>query len=84
MISKLIAAFSSSKKRLQKQMFLQPFQRDKKLLRSFLTRWETLKKECRFRRSVLVGVHRYGREQIGGKQKILIKNPHDDADFFLI
>ena len=49
------------------------FQRVKKLLRRFLTRWETLKKECRFRRSVLVGVHRYGREQISGKQKILFK-----------
>ncbi len=48
-----------------------------------LTRWETLKKECRFRRSVLVGVHRYGRERIDGKQK----NPNKTAlpcGFFLI
>ncbi|MBQ7095812.1 MAG: hypothetical protein IJN80_05135, partial [Clostridia bacterium] len=37
---------------------------------------------CKMKRLPLGLTH--GREQIGGKQKILIKNPHDDADFFLI
>ncbi len=54
------------------------FQRVKEFYFLSLTRWGTIKKECRFRRSVLVGVHRYGRERIGGKQKILIK-PHFHA-----
>ncbi|MBQ7095770.1 MAG: hypothetical protein IJN80_04925 [Clostridia bacterium] len=48
------------------------FQRVKKLLRRFLTRWETLKKECRFRQNNPKSYIDTSRGYFGEKQKISI------------